>query len=67
MKRNILKETKEKGIEELQKMLVEYRWELDKIKITQKGGKLKNVMLSIKKRKEIAQILTILREKELSK
>ncbi len=67
MKKRDIKEIFSKTKEELSKMLKEYRDELEKITVQQKAGKLKNVMLASQKRKDIARILTSLRNKEISK
>lgn len=55
----------EKSITELKQLLKEVQTEWVKLKMDLEGGKLKNVHLTKNKRKEIAQIKTILREKEL--
>jgi ribosomal protein L29 len=65
MKKHLLKEIKDKSIEELHKLLIEYKNELAKIKISEKAGKIKNTMLSMNKRKDIARILTVLHDKEI--
>lgn len=65
MKRRDLKELTTKSKEELIKMLKEYKSEVEKITIQEKAGRLKNVMLSSQKRKDIARILTMIRNKEI--
>lgn len=65
MKRRDLKELTTKSKEELIKMLKEYQDEVEKITIQEKAGRLKNVMLSSQKRKDIARILTMIRNKEI--
>ena len=64
------KETKEltlKSPEELQVMLGKVRKELAKIILEIKSGRMKNVSLARNKKKDIAKILTVIRDKELNK
>lgn len=63
MKRNAFKELKTRTVEELNKMLYDLRIELTKIMVQLKAGKMKDVSLAGKKRKEIAQFLTTISEK----
>ncbi len=67
MKRNAFKELKTRTISELNKALSDWRSELSKIMIQLKAGKMKDVSLAGKKRKEIAQILTTISEKNKEK
>lgn len=53
-----------KSLEELRKALVQARDELGKLQLELGSKKLKNVHVKKLKRKEIAQILTIIRQKE---
>lgn len=64
MKRNAFKELKTRTVSELNKMLTDSRTELAKIMIQLKAGKMKDVSLAGKKRKEIAQILTVISGKD---
>lgn len=64
MKKSALKELSLKTREELIKTLNDVRSDLGKIMIQFKAGKMKDVSLVGKRRKEIAQILTVLRVKE---
>lgn len=64
MKRHLLKELKTKTRSELSKILNDYTNDLQKISLQLKSGKLKNVMLAKQKRKDIACILTIMKEME---
>lgn len=68
----VKKKTKEqklidKPIIELKKLLRETQAEWFKLKMDLRVGKLKDVHAPKKKRKEIARIKTIIREKELNK
>jgi ribosomal protein L29 len=67
MKRNTFKEIKTRTVSELIKTLSDLRNELTKIMIQLKAGKMKDVCLAGKKRKEIAQILTTISEKNKEK
>ncbi len=64
MKKNTFKEIRTKTRTELVKMLDEHQKELAKIKIQLNAGKLRNVMLTQNKKKDIARIMTCIREKE---
>jgi len=57
------KELYQKEISELQKLLEENREKLRKLRFDLASGKLKNVRGIRKLKKDIAQILTILKEK----
>lgn len=67
MKRNVRQELRLKSASELSKLLAEARRELVKQKILIKARKFKNVAFVRGKKKEIAYILTIIKEKELTK
>lgn len=66
MKRNELKEIKLKDPKELKVMLVDLKKEIAKLIVERASGKTKNVALIGQKRKDVARILTIIRQKELS-
>lgn len=65
MKTKEKKELREKTIPELKTALREAREEIFSLKLQKAQKKLKNVRLLFEKRKDIARIQTILREKEL--
>lgn len=67
MKKRDLKELVLKEKKELLKILKDGRSDLEKIIIQQKAGKLKNVMLPMQKRKDIARILTIIKNSQINK
>lgn len=67
MKKNIRKELHDKTIAELQSLLSEYENDLVTIAVSHNAGKMKNVALLGKKRKEVACILTIISEKGVRK
>jgi large subunit ribosomal protein L29 len=60
------KKLMELSIDELSKKLGEERKKLVELRMQKEAGKLKDLHAYIKKRKEIATILTIMREKELT-
>ena len=64
MKRTELKEIKTKNINDLKSKIEQLRKELAEISIEKSLGKLKDVHSSRTKRKGIAQILTIITQKE---
>jgi ribosomal protein L29 len=66
MKTNEKKELHHKSNEELQKMLIDNEKELFNSRLDHTRGKLKNVRSITMLRRNIAQIATILRGKELS-
>jgi len=57
------KKLREKSISELQKLLVDHQEKLLKARFDLASGKLKNVREIQKLKKEIARILTILKQK----
>jgi ribosomal protein L29 len=65
MKSKEKKELHAKSIKELKNMVMEARNELAGLKIDKTQNKIKNTGLFSVKRKEIAQMLTIIRLKEL--
>lgn len=67
MKRKEIKALHEKTKEELEKILEEARLSLVKLRTDLASGKTKNVSALARKRDEIAQILTIIKEKEILK
>ncbi len=66
MKKSVFKDLRNKSEEELKKMVADTKKELVKIMVQHKSGKLKDVMLSRRKKKDIARMLTILREKKIT-
>lgn len=60
-----IKELREKGKNELMKLLKEVRVELVKLRLDRKVGSLADGSAIGKRRKEIAKILTVLKEKEI--
>ena len=64
MKKKAIKELHQKNKEELKTMLDKAIPEVVHLKMEKQSGKLKNVGLLGEKRKEIARIKTILKEKE---
>lgn len=66
MKRQDLEKLRSKSITELRKQLQEEQTKLVNLRMQLAVGKLKNVRAVKLQRKNIAQILTILREKELN-
>ena len=66
MKSRDIKELPTKSIEELHKMLAEAKKESSAAYLELAQFKAKNTKLGYNKRKEVAQILTVLRRKELS-
>ena len=60
MKKNELADLKGKTVDELERLLLDIREELSKLKIDMSLGKNKNVNQARNKRKDIARILTIL-------
>ncbi len=67
MKKKEKEELFTKTVQELRKMLEEKRNELFQLSQDLAAGKLKNTRSIFHKKKNISRILTILREKELSK
>ena len=67
MKKKQLNSLRGKKTSDLQKMVNERKLELIKLGAERKVGKGKNVKKSKNLKHEIAQILTVLREKEISK
>lgn len=65
MKKNDKKKIQEKDKSELQTMLLEAKNTLLSMRLDFSMGKIKNTRALFEKRKEIARILTFLREKEL--
>ena len=61
-----LKEIYTKGEKELRELLTEKRKELFNLKLDNKQNKLKNTRIIFNTRKEIARILTLIREKQLA-
>ncbi len=66
MKRKQLKELDLKSDRELKEILDKLTIEVKKLLVNRASGKLKNVSLIREKKKEIAQIKTKFRERELS-
>lgn len=65
MKKNQIVELRSKSIEELKRLLEETQSEIKKLIMELKSRKLKNTASIEQKRKDIARILTFVREKEL--
>jgi large subunit ribosomal protein L29 len=65
MKKKQLAELHTKGREELKKSLEELQTELTKLKTDLGAGKLKDVQQVKKKKRDLARIKTMIREKEL--
>ena len=65
MKRNQLSEIKNLETEELAKKVLVAKVELEELVLNKNMRKIKDLKLPSKKRKDIAQMLTILRQKEL--
>ncbi|MGB9598441.1 MAG: 50S ribosomal protein L29 [Minisyncoccales bacterium] len=63
MKKKELVKLREKGIEELKKILKEEKEKLFRLRFQAKIGKLKNIKEIKKVKKNIAQLLTIISEK----
>lgn len=64
MKKNSEKDLHNKTIDELKSTLKELEGDIITISVSQEIGKMKNVALLGNKKKKIAQILTIMKEKE---
>lgn len=65
MKNSEKKSLTEKDKKELKTMLKETKGDLAKVVLDKNTGKLKNLRLLFQKRKDIARILTVIRQKEL--
>ena len=65
MKRNDLNKLREKKIEDLQKMVDKKKQELGKLLAERKSKSKKNLKKAKNLRREMSQILTIRREKEI--
>ena len=65
MKTKDKKELHLKSLQELKKLVIDVKDALSDLKLDKTQNKLKNTSLLSLKRKEIAQMLTIIREKEL--
>lgn len=65
MKKKDLQSLRNKDVKELGEMVREARSALSTINLDMVQNKIKNTKTFFEKRKEIAQILTIMREKEL--
>jgi ribosomal protein L29 len=66
MKSKDIKELHRKDIKELKNLVIQVRDELAGLKMDKTQNKLKNTSMLFLKRKEIAQMLTIIRAKELA-
>jgi ribosomal protein L29 len=66
MKKNDLQNLRSKDISKLKGMVKDKKLELIKIKSSVKAGKEKNLKRFKNKRRELAQILTLIREKEIA-
>lgn len=65
MKRNLLRDLRNKEIGDLEKMANEKRAEVNKTKAEMKASKENNLRKAKNLRRDLAQILTIIREKEI--
>lgn len=65
MRKKELNELKSKNIKELEKIVFSKKLESEKAKINALGGKEKNLKVGRNLRREIAKILTLIREKEI--
>lgn len=65
MKRKEFNDLREKNIQELEKIALEKKLEAEKAKMKMLGGKEKNLKVRKNLAKEIAKILTLVREKEI--
>lgn len=65
MKRKELTDLRSKTIEELKKLVTERRLETEKAKMAVSGGKEKNLKSFNNLKREVAKILTLIREKEI--
>lgn len=66
MKKKDLKELKTRTVEELKKALIDIRVEIIKLQIELSRGTNKNLNSARNKKKDLARILTIMKEKEVS-
>lgn len=67
MKKNDLATLRQKEVKDLEKMLKEKKAEVAKTEINTVAGKEKNVKKANNLRREISQILTLIREREILK
>lgn len=67
MKRKDLVDLKTKEVEDLNKILGEKKTKLEKLMVNISAGKEKNLKSASNLRRDISQILTIMREKEILK
>lgn len=67
MKKREIKELRSKNLKELTQSLKNLKSELAKIIIERNARRLKNTALVRGKKKDVARILTVIREKELEK
>ncbi len=65
MKRKEFNDLRKKNIQELEKIALEKKLEAEKAKMKMLGGKEKNLKVRKNLAKEIAKILTLVREKEI--
>lgn len=65
MKTKDLKDLRSKDVKSLKKLVSEKRLEAAKAKMGTVAGKEKNIKLALNIRREIAKILTLVREKEI--
>lgn len=66
MKKKELKDLQTKSIAELKELSKKTQDELVKLKMDAQAGKLKNIRLVAQRRRDLAQIKTVLREKEIN-
>lgn len=67
MKRKDLVDLRSKEVKDLNKILGEKKAELEKVMVNVPAGKEKNLKKANNLRRDISQILTIIREKEIRK
>jgi ribosomal protein L29 len=65
MKRNMLRDLRSKKLTDLEKMASEKRAEVDKARAEMKASKEQNLRKAKNLRRDLAQILTVVREKEI--
>jgi ribosomal protein L29 len=65
MKRNMLRDLRSKKLTDLEKMASEKRAEVDKARAEMKASKEQNLRKVKNLRRDLAQILTVVREKEI--
>ncbi len=67
MKKRAFPEIRSKTNPELKVLVVKYQEEIAKLTVDLTAGKIKNSSITQQKKKDIAQILSVIREKEIQK